>query len=72
MNRIGDIGVAIAICLIFYQFKTLDYAIIFPLVNIFSDNYYFFFGNYYNICTLITIFILIGAMGKSAQLGLHT
>src|SRR3990167_8225980 len=45
---------------------------LFQLIKIFSDDYFYIFGNYYNSCTLITIFILIGAIGKSSQLGLHT
>ena len=72
INRIGDLGIILAMCLIFYQYKTLNFNVLFPLIKIFSDDYFYIFGNYYNSCTLITIFILIGAIGKSSQLGLHT
>jgi NADH-ubiquinone oxidoreductase chain 5 len=72
MNRIGDIGLGLGICLIYLEYKTLDFSIIFPLINLFKDDYIFFFNNYTNISTLIVIFIMIGAIGKSAQLGLHT
>jgi NADH:ubiquinone oxidoreductase subunit 5 (subunit L)/multisubunit Na+/H+ antiporter MnhA subunit len=72
MNRIGDIGLGLGISLIYLEYKTLDFYIIFPLINLFKDDYLFFFYNYSNISTLIVIFIMIGAIGKSAQLGLHT
>jgi len=72
MNRIGDIGLALGICLIFFEFKTLDYNIIFPISNLFFNYYIYLNNNYIHIFTLITIFILIGAIGKSAQFGLHT
>ena len=71
MNRLGDIGLALAICLIFYEFKTLEYNVFFPLIFLFKNDFFFFFS-YFNVITLITIFILIGAIGKSAQFGLHT
>jgi len=72
MNRLGDIGLALGICLIFFEFKTLDYSIIFPISNLFFNDYIYLNNNYIHIFTLITIFILIGAIGKSAQFGLHT
>jgi NADH-quinone oxidoreductase subunit L len=72
MNRIGDIGIALAISLIFFEFKTLDYSIIFAISHLFFNDFFFFNNSYIHIFTLITIFVLIGAVGKSAQFGLHT
>jgi len=72
MNRIGDIGIAIGISLIFYEFKSLDYNVIFPISYLFQNDFLFLFNKYYQIMTLICLFFLIGAIGKSAQFGLHT
>ena len=72
MNRIGDIGLALAICLIYFEFKTLDYNIIFAVSHFFFNDFIFLNNDFVHIFTLITIFILIGAIGKSAQFGLHT
>jgi NADH-quinone oxidoreductase subunit L len=72
MNRIGDIGIVLAISLIYFEFKTLDYNIIFALSHIFFNDFFFLNNTFVHIFTLITIFILIGAIGKSAQFGLHT
>ncbi len=32
VNRIGDVGLALALCIIFLTFKTLDYSIVFSLI----------------------------------------
>jgi NADH-ubiquinone oxidoreductase chain 5 len=72
MNRIGDIGLALAICLIYFEFKTLDYNIIFAVSHFFFNDFIFLNNDFVHIFTLINIFILIGAIGKSAQFGLHT
>lgn len=72
MNRIGDIGIAIGISLIFFEFKTLDFNVIFPVSYLFSNDYFFFFDSYIHLLTLISILFLIGAIGKSAQFSLHT
>jgi len=72
MNRIGDIGLALAICLIYFEFKTLDYSIIFSTAHFFYNDFFFLNNTHLHLFTLITIFILIGAIGKSAQFGLHT
>lgn len=72
MNRIGDIGLALAICLIYFEFKTLDYNIIFAISHFFYNDFIYLNNDYVHVFTLITIFILIGAVGKSAQFGLHT
>jgi NADH-ubiquinone oxidoreductase chain 5 len=72
MNRVGDIGLSLGLLLIYFEFKTLDFCIIFPLVKLFSLDLFYVFGYYINILLCISIFILIGAIGKSAQLGLHT
>ena len=72
MNRLGDIGIVLAIALIYIEFKTFNFNIISSLSKILSNDFFYFFGYYLNTLTLISIFIFIGAIGKSAQIGLHT
>ena len=72
INRIGDCALLLAITLIFFIFKTVDFLSVFPLVSYFSNETFLFFSYSINYITLICIFLLIGAIGKSAQIGLHT
>ena len=72
MNRLGDIGVVLAISLIYIEYKSFNFNIISSLSKILANDYFYFFGYYFNSLTLISIFIFIGAVGKSAQIGLHT
>jgi len=73
VNRIGDFCLYFAILLIFYNFHSLDFGVVFATVNIFSSTgNILFFGGSYNIIDVICLFIFLAATGKSAQLGLHT
>ena len=72
VNRVGDFGLSLGIFTIFYVFKTVDYSIIFSLAPLYKDYSLTFMGIETNGITLIGIFLFIGAVGKSAQLGLHT
>jgi NADH-ubiquinone oxidoreductase chain 5 len=74
INRIGDFALLLAIFLIYFIFNSLDYDIIFTLVPLCNFNELkIIFGNLHiPIIDLICILLFIGAMGKSAQLGLHT
>jgi len=55
INRVGDIGLAIGIALIFFTFKTVDYATVFALTpNVINNNIFFFFIDS-NILTIISL-----------------
>jgi len=62
----------LAIVIIVYLFKSANYFTIFSLVPFFNGFYFYIFSFKLHGITLIGIFLLIGAVGKSAQLGLHT
>src|SRR6187401_2943174 len=62
VNRIGDAGFLLAIFLIFVNFKTLDYTKVFAQVGQLSPE----------MATAIALCLLVGAVGKSAQLPLYT
>lgn len=71
VNRIGDLALLLALSIIFFFFGTLKYSVVFALVSYFLSVKIFFFGFYFDVINLICFFLFIGAMGKSAQLGLH-
>nr|YP_009511833.1 NADH dehydrogenase subunit 5 [Gracilaria ferox]AXI97710.1 NADH dehydrogenase subunit 5 [Gracilaria ferox] len=72
VNRIGDFGLSLGILTVFYIFQSVDYFIIFSLSPLFSNYHLNFGGINISGITLIGVFLFIGAVGKSAQLGLHT
>ncbi|HLB55345.1 MAG TPA: NADH-quinone oxidoreductase subunit L [Gemmatimonadales bacterium] len=65
MNRIGDAGVLIAMFIIFWNLKVLDFASISELapVHMISGGF---------IVTLTTLLLFLGCTGKSAQIPLYT
>jgi NADH-quinone oxidoreductase subunit L len=72
VNRVGDLGLLIAMFLIFKTFGTLTYSEVFSQAADQSKNSIKIFGGEYNLITTICVFLFIGAMGKSAQILLHT
>lgn len=64
MNRIGDLGFILGIILLFFTFKSVTFS------DIFSQAKEFQAGA--PVITLITILLLVGAVGKSAQIPLFT
>lgn len=72
VNRVGDFGFALGIFGCFYLFNTVSFDTIFSLASSHSHDAITLFGYDFHALTLITFLLFIGAMGKSAQLGLHT
>lgn len=72
LNRIGDFGLLIGIILIFLNYKALDYATVALVTPFLKNKVVNFLSVDLHLLTLIGIFLFIGAVGKSAQLGLHT
>lgn len=72
MNRIADVFFIIAIILLLLTFKTTDCIIIFSLIPFIASETYMFLGFMFTKLSLIAFFLFIGAIGKSAQIGLHT
>ena len=60
-NRVGDCFLTIGMFGIIWSFGNLDYATVFSLAPYMNEN----------VVTLIGICLLIGAMAKSSQVGLH-
>ena len=72
VNRVGDFGFALGIFLIFYFFGTVNYAEVFEQIPSIVDKNLVFLGIKVNAIDLICLLLFIGAMGKSAQILLHT
>lgn len=64
VNRIGDFGLTLGIIALFTQFASIDFTTIFAITNISDQNI--------PLLNFIAIFLFVGAVGKSAQIGLHT
>ncbi len=62
VNRIGDAGFLLAIFLVFANFHTLDYTEVFAKAGQLSTG----------MATAIALCLLVGAIGKSAQIPLYT
>jgi len=77
VNRVGDVGLALGIFAVFYQFKAVDYATVFATVyeikqDIIPISFLSIFFQGVSVLDLTCILLFIGAVGKSAQLGLHS
>ena len=72
VNRVGDFGFALGIFLIFYLFGTVNYSEVFELIPTIVDKNLKFLGIEINAIDLICLLLFVGAMGKSAQILLHT
>ena len=72
VNRVGDFGFALGIFLIFYLFGTVNYSEVFELIPTIRENNLIFLGVEVNAIDLICLLLFVGAMGKSAQILLHT
>ena len=72
VNRVGDFGLALGIFTIYMVFGSIDYQVVFENAERFNETNFSFIGYEINAITLICFLLFIGAMGKSAQLFLHT
>ena len=72
VNRIGDFSFAIGIAAIFFIFDSIQFDIIFESASDYQNHNINFLGMNLSTVNTICFLLFIGAMGKSAQLGLHT
>ncbi|MDE2197992.1 MAG: NADH-quinone oxidoreductase subunit L [Rhodospirillales bacterium] len=70
VNRVGDLGFAVGIALVFMTFGSVEFPVIFAAVGAHQHDTYTLFGTW-RAYEVIGVLLFIGAMGKSAQLGLH-
>jgi len=67
VNRVGDFALTIGLALLFVGCRSLDFGIVFASFNLFAQT-----RSYGLLIDLVCLFLFIGAVGKSAQIGLHT
>ncbi len=72
VNRIGDFGLALGIMAIFVVFGSIEFTQIFKNPASYADATMNFLGFDLHALTVICLLLFMGAVGKSAQLGLHT
>ncbi|RDD62152.1 NADH-quinone oxidoreductase subunit L [Ferruginivarius sediminum] len=72
VNRVGDIGFALGIAGIFFLFGSTTFDQVFAAAPDMADSSFTFIGIEGRALDIVGILLFIGAMGKSAQLGLHT
>ncbi|MBP9050319.1 MAG: NADH-quinone oxidoreductase subunit L [Alphaproteobacteria bacterium] len=72
VNRVGDLGLTLGIMAAFYVFGTIQFDGIFDQAPARANETFSFFGYQIHALTLVCLLLFVGAMGKSAQLGLHT
>ncbi|MEX1084060.1 MAG: NADH-quinone oxidoreductase subunit L, partial [Xanthobacteraceae bacterium] len=72
VNRIGDFGFALGIFALFALTASTDLDTVFAQAPALAEKTVHLFGRDFGVLTLICLALFMGAMGKSAQLGLHT
>ena len=72
VNRVGDFGFALGILAVYALFGSVQFDDIFAQSSLISTTNIEFLGQSLPALEVAGILLFIGAMGKSAQLGLHT
>lgn len=72
VNRFGDFSLVVGLLLVYAVFRSFDYGVIFALSPAFVDYYFVFYVWEIHALSFLSFFLLLGCVGKSAQMGLHT
>ncbi|MFK7938972.1 MAG: NADH-quinone oxidoreductase subunit L [Roseovarius sp.] len=72
VNRVGDFGFALGIFAIYFLVESVKFDDIFAAAPMLAETQLTFLWTQWNAANLIAVLLFIGAMGKSAQLFLHT
>jgi NADH-ubiquinone oxidoreductase chain 5 len=72
VNRVGDFGLALGVMGIFFLFKTVDFRTVFACAPHFANTPLLFCNIEWDSLTIICSLLFVGAVGKSAQIGLQT
>merc|ERR1712054_558342 len=71
-NRIGDSGLLLSIALIIFILETTDFLPLFLTTKFLCQIQIQFFYTYFNFLDLVTFFLFLGVIGKSAQIFLES
>ncbi|NDV01672.1 NADH-quinone oxidoreductase subunit L [Pseudoroseicyclus tamaricis] len=72
VNRVGDFGFALGIFALFFLVDSIELDVIFAEAPALADTTLHFLWRDWNAANLAAFLLFVGAMGKSAQLFLHT
>jgi NADH-quinone oxidoreductase subunit L len=72
VNRVGDFGFALGIMALFLATNSVNFDAVFGAAPALAGKTFHFLWKDWDILTVATFLLFLGAMGKSAQLGLHT
>jgi NADH-quinone oxidoreductase subunit L len=72
VNRVGDFGFALGIFALFFLTDSIRFDDVFAAAPALAETNLTFLWTEWNAANLIGVLLFIGAMGKSAQLFLHT
>ncbi|MCC6921016.1 MAG: NADH-quinone oxidoreductase subunit L [Alphaproteobacteria bacterium] len=72
VNRVGDFGFALGIVGVFAVFGSIDFDSVFAAAPNMAGRTFEFAGMQLDVMTTLCLLLFVGAMGKSAQFGLHT
>lgn len=72
VNRVGDFGFALGIMALFFATGSVSFDAVFAAAPDLAGKTFHFLWKDWDILTVATFLLFLGAMGKSAQLGLHT
>ena len=72
VNRVGDMFFILGIILIYLTFDSITFTNIFSNLNDYEGIKYNFLFFDVDVINIICLFLILGAMGKSAQIGFHT
>ncbi|WP_415776544.1 NADH-quinone oxidoreductase subunit L [Sneathiella sp. HT1-7] len=72
VNRVGDFGFALGIMGIYLVFDSVSFDDVFSAAPSQVGQHFEFLGYQVDVLTTLCLLLFVGAMGKSAQLGLHT
>jgi NADH-quinone oxidoreductase subunit L len=72
VNRVGDMGLILALMVIFFLVDSIQYDDLFAAAPMLAETTVSFLWTDWNAANLIAFLLFVGAMGKSAQLFLHT
>ncbi|MCY4153557.1 MAG: NADH-quinone oxidoreductase subunit L [Aestuariivita sp.] len=72
VNRVGDFGFGLGIFALFFLVESINFSDVFAAAPDLAASQVAFLGVSFNAVELVCFLLFIGAMGKSAQLVLHT
>jgi NADH-quinone oxidoreductase subunit L len=72
VNRVGDFGFMLGIAAAYLVFDSVQFDVIFANAERLQNAEIVVFGQTFHALSVVAFLLFFGAMGKSAQLGLHT